>query len=194
MAEAKTDVKTSSEFVNPWNPNAIPPITPDLPHLVNPTGEFGPESYIDTGAYSPAKYPRIKTTKKRKAKTVNEDSKKKVRNNLTLKLPEPQGNQSTLDSWLYKPRNPTRVRFCDHVLVKEIIPSYVGLLCAWTTIPIRGYSCPNSEFAIKRKEHKLEMKQKHKWRRQNLTPRRVKRVQHILDTLARENANSSTLS
>ena len=89
---------------------------------------------IDTGAYSPAKYPRIKTTKKRKAKTVNEDSKKKVRNNLTLKLPEPQGNESTLDSWLNKPRNPTRVRFCDHVLVKEIIPSYVGLLCAWTTI------------------------------------------------------------
>ena len=89
MAEAKTDVKTSYEFVNTWNPNAIPPISADHPHLVSPTGEFGPESYIDTVAYSPAKYPRTKTTKKRKAKTVDEDSKKKVRKNLTLKLPEP---------------------------------------------------------------------------------------------------------
>ena len=119
MAEAKTDVKTSSEFVNPCDPNAILPISTDHSHLVNSSGEFGPESYINTSAYSPAKYPRTKTTKKHKAKSVDEDSKKKVRKNFALKLPEPQGNQNTLDSWLYKPINPTRVRFCAHVVVRD---------------------------------------------------------------------------
>ena len=52
-------------------------LDPNDPDIVNPTGEFGPESYIDTGAYSPAKY--LIDYKKRKApKKVDEGKKKKA--------------------------------------------------------------------------------------------------------------------
>ena len=49
-------------------PNAIPRITLDHPHLVNPTGEFGLDIYIDCGAYSPYKFPTFKTTPEKKKK------------------------------------------------------------------------------------------------------------------------------
>jgi len=53
---AATD-KEDPPFVNPGHPDAIPPQDPNDPRIVHPTGEFGPKSYIDLGAYSPANYP-----------------------------------------------------------------------------------------------------------------------------------------
>ena len=167
-------------------------ITPDDPDVVNPSGEFGPDSYIDTGAYSPAKYPNFQKRKKKKSDTEpkksDEEPKKKARKKLTLDIPKAQG---TLDKWLYKPKKPTRVRFSDRVMVKTVMPCFVGLLSTWTTIPIRGYSYPNSDFAMKRKRQRIAMKHNHILRKASdlLHPsvRRSKIAKHIHDTLTREN-------
>ena len=168
---------------------AIPPITPDHPNIVNPSGEFGPDSYIDTGAFSPAKFPSSPKLKKKKSDT---EPKKRARKKLTLDIPKAQG---TLDKWLYKPKKPTRVRFSDRVLVKTVTPSFVGLLSTWTTIPIRGYSYLNSDFAIKRKQQRIDMKHRHILRKASdlLHPsvRRSKMSKHINDTLLRENPSIS---
>ena len=87
QAQAKVMATESTEvaepFVNPWHPNAIPPIDPRDPRIVHPTGEFGPDSYIDLGAYSPAKYPSFKKSSKRSKKKQHENGKKTKR---TLKL------------------------------------------------------------------------------------------------------------
>ena len=81
MAAETTEV--AEPFVNPWHPNAIPPIDPRDPRIVNPTGEFGPDSYIDLGAYSPAKYPSFEKSSKRGKKKRDKNGKKKKR---SLKL------------------------------------------------------------------------------------------------------------
>lgn len=81
MATESTEV--AEPFVNPWHPNAIPPIDPSDPRIIKPTGEFGPDSYIDTGAYSHAKYPSFKKSVKRSKKKQDENGKKKKR---SLKL------------------------------------------------------------------------------------------------------------
>lgn len=86
MVEVKIDVKIFFEFVNSWNFNVILFIIFDFYYFVNFIGEFGLESYIDIGVYFFVKYLRIKIIKKRKVKIVNEDFKKKVRNNLILKF------------------------------------------------------------------------------------------------------------
>ena len=75
MATESTEV--AEPFVNPWHLNAIPLIEPRDPRIVNPTGEFGPDSYIDLGAYSPAKYPSFKKSSKRSKKKQDENGKKK---------------------------------------------------------------------------------------------------------------------
>lgn len=77
MTTESTEV--AEPFVNPWHPNAIPPIDPRDPRIVHPTGEFGPESYIDLGAYSPSKYPSFKKSSKRSKKKQDENGKKKKR-------------------------------------------------------------------------------------------------------------------
>lgn len=109
-------------FVNPGCPNAIPPIRPDHPHFVNPTGELRPESYIDTGYASPAKYPSFKKPSKRKAtkKQDNENGKKKKPSlKLDFSKIKKGTTQTRLDRWLLKPRVP-RVRFNERVVLKEI--------------------------------------------------------------------------
>ena len=56
--------EVAEPFVNPWYPNAIPQIDPRDPRIVHPTGEFGPDSYIYTGAHSSARYPSFKKSYK----------------------------------------------------------------------------------------------------------------------------------
>ena len=93
-------------FINPWHPDAISPIDPRDPHIVHPTVEFGPESYVDTGYASHAKYPKSKRKTTRKQ---DKDTKKK-------KLDFKGMTQTTLDRWLFKPRTPTQVWFKERVL------------------------------------------------------------------------------
>ena len=45
----------------------------------------------------------------------------------------------------------------------------------------------NTLFALKRREQMKEQTQGHYWRRQELKPRRVRMVTHILKTMLREN-------
>ena len=114
-------------FVNPWHPDAVPPIDPNDPRIIHPTGEFGPKSYIDLGAWSPVSVKFPSPEKKRKHQT-NDDkgSRKKARKNLTLEIPKTQG---TLDKWIYHPTKPTQVRFEECVLVKTIVHmDYAGPL------------------------------------------------------------------
>jgi len=76
-SQSSTEVMSSSAFVNPLHPNATPPIDPEDPRIVHPTGKFGPESHLDLGTWSPAKYPSFKESPKRKAKNQDDNSKKK---------------------------------------------------------------------------------------------------------------------
>ena len=127
---------SSTTFVNPWHPDAIAPIDPSDPRIVHPTGEFGPESYIDTGAWSPAKYPtfddEIKRAPKRAPKQGGGGGKRKKRPNLKLNLSKKEGRtQTTLDRWLFKPKTPTRVRFVERVLLKQYTPRTES----WTMVP-----------------------------------------------------------
>ena len=79
--------------------NAIPPIDPRDPRIVNPTGEFGPESYLDMGYVSPAKYPMFKS----KPRPPRNKRRAPRRESWTLK----GMTQTTLDHWLFKPKTPT---------------------------------------------------------------------------------------
>ena len=169
---------SSTTFVNPWHLDAIPPIDPSDPRIVHPSGEFGPESYIDTGAWSPAKYPtfddEIKRAPKRALKQGGGGGKRKRRPNLKLHLSKKEGRtQTTLDRWLFKPKTPRRVRFVERVLLKQYTPRTES----WTMIP----------FTIKRSEVKRNMAIKHRWRRQRPTPKNVRKVTHVLKSMQREN-------
>ena len=95
---ATETAKITEPFVNPWHPNAIPPIDPRDPRIVHPTGEFGPDSYIDTGAYSPAKYPTFKKSYRRSKKKQDGDGKKKKRDmKLDVSEIEKGMDQTTFD-------------------------------------------------------------------------------------------------
>ena len=186
-------MSSTTTFVNPWHPDAIPPIDPSDPRIVHPTGEFGPESYIDTGAWSPAKYPTFaelekhfekpKRATKRAPKQGGSGGKKK-RPNLKLDFSKKEGRtQTTLDRWLFKPRAPTRVRFTERVLLKE----YTSRTESWTMVPLKGFSEPYSAFSLKRSEVKRRMARQHYWNRQRPTPKNARKVTHILKTMQREN-------
>ena len=179
---------SSTTFINPWHPDAIPPIDPSDPRIVHPTGEFGPESYIDTGAWSPAKYPTFKEIEESKRPTKRAPKqgggKKKKRPNLKLDLSKKEGRiQTTLDRWLFKPKVPARVRFVERVLLKEYTPRTES----WTMVPLKGFSEPGSAFSLKRSEVKRTMARKHYWNRQRPLPKTVRKVTHILKTMQREN-------
>ena len=75
-------------------------------HPLIPGVEFGPESYIDTGYASHAKYPK---SKRKTTKKQDKDTKKK-------KLDFKAMTQTTLDRCLFKPRTPTQVWFKERVL------------------------------------------------------------------------------
>ena len=151
------------------------------------SGEFGPESYIDCGAYSPCKYPTIKLTpeKKKKKPKKKQDGIKKKKANLKLDLSKVKKGilQTTLDTWLFRPKRASRIRFNERVLVKEITPHSIK----WTTLTLKGFSTHGSAFALKRKEQKNEMKRNHYWRRQRVNERQVRKTKHILERLQREN-------
>ena len=122
-------------------------------------------------------------TKRRNTK--NENSKKRKKANLTLDFSKlkPGRTQSTLDQWLFKPKTPTRVRFKEQVLLKEII----GPTVSWTTVSLKGFSHHNSAFAKKRAHLKQAMAHTHRLRRQRLTPKNARRIIHILERMRREN-------
>ena len=177
---------SSTTFVNPWHPDAIPPIDPSDPRIVHPTGEFGPESYIDTGAWSPAKYPTFEDKPKRTPKRAPKQGggSKKKRPSLKLDLSKKEGRtQTTLDCWLFKPKTSTRVRFMERELLKQYTPRTES----WTSVPLKGFSEPYSAFTLKRSEVKRNMALNHQWRRQRPTPKNVRKVTHILKTMQREN-------
>ena len=174
---------SSMTFVNPWHPDAIPPINPSDQRIMHPTGEFGPESYIDNGAYSPAKYPtfddEITRAPKRAPKQGGGGSKKK-RPSLKLNLSKKEGRtQTTLDRWLFKPKTPTRVQFVERVLLKQYAPCTES----WTLVPLKGFSEPYSAFTLKRSEVKRNMALNHQRRRQRPTPKTARKVTHILKTM-----------
>ena len=114
-----------------------------------------------------------------------ENSKKRKKANLTLDFSKlkPGRTQSTLDRWLFKPKTPTRVRFKEQVLMKEII----GPSVSWTTVALKGFSHRNSTFAKKRARSKQVMAHTHRLRRQRLTPKNARRIIHILERMRREN-------
>ena len=188
-------MSSTTTFVNPWHPDAIPPIDPSDPRIVHPTGEFGPESYIDTGAWSPAKYPtfaeiekqfekKSKRAHKRPPKQGGSGGSKKKRPNLKLDLSKKEGRtQTTLDRWLFQPKRPTRVRFAERVLLKE----FTLRTESWTLVPLKGFSEPYSTFSQKRSEVKRRMARQHYWNRQRHTPKTARKVTHILKTMQREN-------
>ena len=91
--------------------------------------------------------------------------------------------QTTLDRWLFKPSPAARIRFNERVVLKIIKPREE----IWTALPLKGFSCPSSTFAKKRKDMKRNMAYNHYWRRQKPTPRNVKRVIHVLERMLREN-------
>ena len=118
-------------------------------------------------------------TKRKNAK--NENSKKRKKANLTLDFSKlKQGN---LDQWLFKPKTPTRVRFTEQVLLKEI----TGPTVSWTTVSLKGFSHRNSTFAKKRAHLKQVMAHTHRLRRQRLTAKNARRITHILERMKREN-------
>ena len=173
-------------FVNPGCSNAILPIRPDHPHIVYPTGELRPESYIDTGYASPTKYPSFRKPSKRKAtKKQDTENGKKKKPSLKLDLSKIKKGtmQTRLDRWLLQPRTPAWVRFNKRVVLKEIT------LCTerWTTIPLKGFSNPHSAFAKKRLEVKRHMAHEHYWRRQRPIPKNRRKMTHILERMMREN-------
>ena len=90
------------------------------PCIINPTGEFGPKSYIDYWALSPANYPRFKSPKG-KPKNQDVDIKKKkpvLKVDFTKIGKEPQGmTQTTLDQWLFKPKTALHVHFKERSLL-----------------------------------------------------------------------------
>ena len=84
--ETTKTTEVAEPFVNPWHPNVIPPIDPRDPRIVNRTGEFEQDSYIDTGAYSPAKYPSFKKSSKRSKKKQDKNGKKKKLSCIEMRL------------------------------------------------------------------------------------------------------------
>ena len=186
QSQATETTEVAEPLVNPWHPNAIPPIRPDHPHIVNPTGEFRPESNIDTGFATPAKYPSFKKPSKRKAtkKQDNENGRKKKPSlKLDFSKIKKGTTQTRLDRWLFKPKTHARVRFNERVVLKEMTLRTES----WTTIPLKGFSNPHSPFAKKRLEVKRHMAREHYWRRQRPTPRNARKVTHILERMMREN-------
>jgi hypothetical protein len=158
-------------FATPWQP--------DHPLLVNPSGEFGPDSYIDCAAHTTEK-------KKKKEPKKKQEGVKKKKANLKLDLSKVKKGmiQTTLDTWLARAKRTPRIRFKECVLVKEILPGTIIM----KTIPLQEFSNSESDFALKRKEQKKEMKRNHYWRRQRKNERQVKKTMHILERLQRENS------
>ena len=127
-----------------------------------------------------AKTPEGSSAPVKRKKTEN-NNKKRKKANLTLYFSKlKQGN---LDRWLFKPKTPTRVRFKEQVLLKEITGSTVS----WSTVSLKGFSHRNSAFAKKRARSKQVMAHTYRLRRQRLTPKNARRIVHILERMRREN-------
>jgi len=148
--------------------------------------------------YSPATYPI--STKKRKRVVKKEKAEKKPK---TKKIKqEPEGtSQRTLDKWLKKDTplkgilkkqsssSSRNVSFLFKVEARNLYTN--GNLSKKThfldlTLE-EDCAKRNTPFALKRREQKKEQKRRHYWRRQELKPRRVRIVTHMLKTMLREN-------
>ena len=149
--------------------------------------------------YSAAKYPTIGKKRKRALKKEKFEKKPKVKK---IKQ-EPEGmSQRTLDEWLKKDTtlkgilkkqssaSSRSVSFLFKVKVRNVYKN--GNLSKKThfldlTLE-EDCAKRNTPFALKRREQKKEQKRRHYLRRQQLKPRRVRIVTHILKTMLRENA------
>ena len=148
--------------------------------------------------YSPVKYPTVGQKRKRAPKKEKAEKKPKVKK---IKQ-EPEGtSQRTLDEWLKKDTplkgilkkqssaSSRSVSFLFKVNVRNVYKN--GNLSKKThfldlTLE-EDCAKRNTPFALKRREQKKEQKQRHYLRRQQLKPRRVRIVTHILKTMLREN-------
>ena len=148
--------------------------------------------------YSPAKYPTVRQKRKKAPKKEKFEKKPKVKK---IKQ-EPEGtSQRTLDEWLKKDTplkgilkkqssaSSRSVSFLFKVKVRNVYKN--GNLSKKThfldlTLE-EDCAKRNTPFALKRRDQKKEQKQRHYLRRQQLKPRRVRIVTHILKTMLREN-------
>ena len=148
--------------------------------------------------YSPVKYPTVGQKRKRAPKKEKAEKKPKVKK---IKQ-EPEGtSQRTLDEWLKKDpplkgilkkqssASSRSVSFLFKVKVRNVYKN--GNLSKTThfldlTLE-EDCAKRNTPFALKRREQKKEQKQRHYLRRQQLKPKRVRIVTHILKTMLREN-------
>jgi len=148
--------------------------------------------------YSPATYPI--SIKKRKRVVKKEKAEKKPKTKKIKQEPE-DTSQRTLDKWLkkdtplkgiLKKQSSSSSRNVPFLFKVEVRNLYInGNLSKKThfldlTLE-EDCAKRNTPFALKRREQKKEQKRRHYWRRQELKPRRVRIVTHILKTMLREN-------
>ena len=151
-------------------------------------------------SYSPAKNPTLRQKRKMVSKKEKAEKKPKAKK---IKQ-EPEGtSQRTLDEWLKKdtPLNSIlkkqsssssrNVSFLFKVKVRKFYKN--GNLSKKQNTHFLDLTLEedcakrNTLFALKRREQKKEQKRRHYWRRQELKPRCVRIVTHILKTMLREN-------
>ena len=138
------------------------------------------------------------STKKRKRLVKKEKAEKKPK--VKKIKQEPEGtSQRTLDEWLKKDTplkgilkkqssaSSRSVSFLFKVKVRNVYKN--GNLSTHFLDLTLEEDCAkrNTPFTLKRREQKKEQKQRHYLRRQQLKPRRVRIVTHILKTMLREN-------
>ena len=126
-----------------------------FPRRTQRVSRFLPSGWTDQLSGLASSFP----DRKRKATKISQVPKKnKVRMNLTLDLPQKEGKkQFTLDSWLFQPKVPSRVRFQERVLLKEITPDSES----WSTVSLKGFSTPGGFLFQKRQEMRQQIKRKH---------------------------------
>lgn len=124
---------------------------------------------------------------KRKTKLENGGQTKK---NKKIKQEPVEGKgQQTLDKWLFTTvSRAKKITFCPNVVVKYCSKKRE----TFKVIPLLEEDerrC--SPFQLKRKQQKERLKQNHKLRRQRLKPRRIRLLNHILNTLRRVNPTNA---
>ena len=137
------------------------------------------------GDVSPCKYPASKG-KCRKRKTKEENGGQTKKNKKIKKEPVKGKGQQTLDRWLFKPvKRAKKITFCQHVVVKYCSQKHE----TFKLIPLLEEDDRRcSLFQLKLREVKEMLKHNHKLRRQQLKPRRICVLNHVLNTLRRVNA------
>lgn len=163
-----------------------------MEHQQTPQTQEADEDYrcivYQPGDVSPCRYPSLKGKrrgKKRNGELVKEAAKKK------LKL-QPEGKrQTTIDEWLSKfiPVKCMHVHFSYKVNVRHITSKGTLSVKSYKTLLVDEEETVKRQtvFQQKRLHGKAKMRLKHKIRRQEISPRRVRLITHIVETLHRVN-------